>query len=335
MPDFLRQSLDRLKDIFAALRARLGQTSFADMRALSGRAAPWIAAFIVFVLVVYYPFGMLVYNEVDDDLDVAPATEYSVEGGSQAVAIVATITMREADQWLPNKPFWHPSAPLDNAPNFQLGMMSAVSRFALELGDHLGRVRGSSAIDENVERAVTLLRYDGTIWYWGQGNILPMAKAESQYRDGVEALLTYNQDVAAGQSTYDRRADNLIVLLDRIASDLGSASAMLDARVRAGGGYFDSRADDIFFNVKGKLYGYAVILNAVGQDFSEVIEEKQAGEIWTNMLASLRMGAEMSPLLVINGDQDSTLTPSHLATMGFHVLRARTQMRELTDTLQK
>lgn len=328
MPELVRQFLDRLKSLWAS-------TSDADLQTTFTRAAPWIVATFLFIVIVYYPLGMLVFNEIDDNLDVAPAPQYSLAGGSQAVAIVATITMREADRWIANKPFWHPSAPLDNTPNYQLGVMYAVSRFALELGDHLGRVRGSSAIDANVDRAAGLLKYDGTVWYWGQGNIWPDAKAETQYKRGVEALMLYNRDLAAGKATYERRADNLIVLLDRIASDLGSASAIIEARVGAAGGHFDSEADDVFFNVKGKMYGYAVILNAVGQDFSTVIEDRRAGEIWTEMLTSMRTGAAMDPLIVINGEQDSTLSPSHLATLGFYLLRARTQLRELVDTLQK
>ena len=335
MPEFLRQSFDRLRSLLQSGRERVAETSASDLQTGFARAAPWIVATILFIVIVYYPLGMLVFNEIDDNLDIAPAPEYSVSGGSQAVAITATITMREAERWIANKPFWHPSAPLDNTPNYQLGIMYAVSRFALELGDHLGRVRGSSAIDENVDRAAGLLKYDGTVWYWGQGNIWPDAKAETQYRRGVDALMVYNRDLASGKATYERRADNLIVLLDRIASDLGSASAVLDERVSTAGGHFDSRADNVFFNVKGKMYGYAVILNAVGQDFSTVIEERRAGEIWTNMLTSMRTGASMDPLIVINGEQDSTLSPSHLATLGFHLLRARTQLRELVDTLQK
>ena len=151
----------------------------------------------------------------------------------------------------------------------------------------------------------------------------------------MKYLSTYNRDVAAGKSTYDKRADNLMAFLDRVAADLGSASAVLDVRAQAGGGYLDFQADDVFYNVKGKLYGYYVILNAIGEDFSGVIKEKQADEIWANMLTSLRTGASMDPLIVVNGRQDSLTMPSHLSTLGFHLLRARTQMRELVDTLQK
>ena len=55
----------------------------------------------------------------------------------------------------------------------------------------------------------------------------------------------------------------------------------------------------------------------------------------TPFFTSLRTGAGKDPLIVINGEQDSSLSPSHLATLGFHLLRARTQLRELVDTLQK
>lgn len=335
MPDFVRQLVERFKSFWDSGRERVATTSAAEVQSAFKRWAPGIVAAILFILIVYYPLGMLVFNEIDDDLDLAPSAQYAVPGGSQAVAIAASVTMREAERWIANKPFWHPSAPLDNTPNFQLGIMYAVSRFALELGDHLGRVRGSSAINDNVDRAAALLKYDGTVWYWGHGNIWPEAKAETQYKRGVDALLAYNRDVASSTATFERRADNLVVLLDRIAADLGSASSVIEARVAAAGGHFDSQADDVFFNVKGKMYGYAVILNAVGQDFSTVIEDRRAGEIWTEMLTSMRTGAAMDPLIVINGAQDSTLSPSHLATLGFYLLRARTQLRELGDTLQK
>jgi len=336
MPEFLNTFLDRLRSAWQATRDRFsGAVSNAGGGADVPSYVPWVAAIIFVLVAVYYPVGMLLNNHVEDNPDIVPAAAFDVQGGSKAVAVAATLVARDADRWLPNAPFWHPAAALDNAPNFQLGTIYAVSRFALELGDYLGRVRGSSAIDPNLDKAVGLLKYDGTTWYWGQGNIIPRPKAETQYRDAVQFLAAYNRDVAAGKSTYDKRADNLIAFLDRVAADLGSASAELDARARAGGGYLDFKADDVFYNTKGKLYGYYVILNALGEDFSNVIKEKQANEMYSEMLLSLRTGASMNPLIVVNGDPDSLTMPSHLRAIGFPLLRARIQMRELGDILQK
>lgn len=302
---------------------------------VSRRGVVRIILGVLVFLVLYYPVGMIWYQSIDDDANLQPAPEYVVPGGSKAVATVATMISREADHWAPNMPFWHPAAALDNMPNFQLGEVYAVSRFAVELGDYLGRVRGSSSIDPNLDEAAGLFKYDGRTWYWGQGNIIPTAKAESQYRRGVDALMRYNRDVAAGKTVYDRRADNLIAFLDRVAADLGSASATLDAHAKLGTGYFDMTSDDVFYDVKGKMYGYYLILRDLGDDFSGVIEQKNATLIWQNMLESLREGAEMRPLIVANGKQDSMLVPSHLSALGFHLLRARTQIREIGDSLQK
>jgi hypothetical protein len=334
MSDFLRDTADRLRSSWQAVRDKLTGTA-PSTDADEHKYLPWIVAVIFVLVVVYYPVGMLLNNRIADDLDVKPAAAFDVPGGSKAVAIAATIVARDADQWLPNAPFWHPAAALDNAPNFQLGTIYAVSRFAIELGDYLGRVRGSSAIDPNLDKAVGQLKYDGTTWYWGQGNIIPKQKAESYYREAVEHLAAYNRDVAAGASTYDKRADNLIAFLDRVAADLGSASAELDARAQEGGGYLNFQADDVFYNTKGKLYGYYVILNALGEDFADVIKEKQASGIYADMLTSLRTGAGMDPIIVVNGDPDALTMPSHLRALGFPLLRARIQMRELGDILQK
>jgi hypothetical protein len=45
--------------------------------------------------------------------------------------------------------------------------------------------------------------------------------------------------------------------------------------------------------------------------------------------------ATLSPWVVVNGPTDAQFQPSHLASEGFFVLRARTQLREITSILQK
>ena len=43
----------------------------------------------------------------------------------------------------------------------------------------------------------------------------------------------------------------------------------------------------------------------------------------------------MDPLLVINGAPDAVILPSHLAAQGFYLLRARTQLKEISNILLK
>lgn len=326
----------RLSDLFNRLGSAVRGLVQRDVDDTASPLPLRIIAAVAAILVIYYGVGMAWYNTIEDNLAFEPPPKFEVTGGSKAVATAAALVEREADRWSPNKPWLHPAYGLDNMPNYQLGILYAASRFAIELGDVLGRTRGSSAIDPDLDRAAGLLKYDGTVWYWGSGNFVPTATADSQYMQGVEALMSFNKRLGDGDATYDRRTDNLIALLDRVASDLGSASAALDERTLvSNAGFFDTRADDLFYNIKGRLYGYALILRDVGADFGGVIGDKQVNGIWEQMMTSLRTAAEMDPLIVSNGKQDGMFVPSHLSAQGFYLLRARTQLRELTDALTK
>ena len=305
-----------------------------------GRRWRWVAsaALIAAVFVVlYYPLGMVFAHRIDDDVDFAAPAELTAEGGSAAVAIAAALVDREVNRstWVANKPFFFPSAALDNMPNFQMGVIYAVSRFAIEMTDALGRTRGSGQVDEDLDRASGLLKYDGTIWTWEPTtSLMPTASAEKQYRAGMKGLLRYNARLAAGQAVYDRRADNLITFLERVAADLGSVSAVLDKRAtESDAGWFDTKADDIFYAAKGRLYAYYLILREIGGDFAGVLAEKSVDNVWRQMMDNLRTAAALDPLIISNGANDGFLMPSHLAAQGFYLLRARTQLREVTNIL--
>ena len=53
------------------------------------------------------------------------------------------------------------------------------------------------------------------------------------------------------------------------------------------------------------------------------------------MLDSMLKAAMLSPMVVVNGAPDAQIQPSHLASQGFYLLRARTQLREITNILLK
>ena len=104
-------------------------------------------------MLLYYPIGMAMFYSVDEDVNLEPSATVYMPGSSKAVATAITLIEREADQWAPNLPFWHPGSVLTYMPNFQSGLMYAISRFAVEMGDQLGRTRGSSAIDPDLDKA--------------------------------------------------------------------------------------------------------------------------------------------------------------------------------------
>jgi hypothetical protein len=298
-----------------------------------------LLAVVAVIVVLYYPVGMMLAHQVNDDLAFESPEAFRPAGASRAVAMAVALIGREVAEttWVANKPFIFPSSVLDNMPNFQTGMIYALSRFAIEMTDALGRTRGSSQVDADLDKASGLLKYDGTIWVWEPStSLLPTASAERQYLAGRKALDRYNERLAAGNAVYDRRADNLIAFLDRVGADLGSASAALDERaMTSDAGWFDTAADDVFYATKGRLYGYFMVLREIGIDFADVIDEKNAAPVWGQMLDNLRTAAGMDPLIISNGANDGFLMPSHLAAQGFYLLRARTQLKEVANILFK
>ncbi len=305
----------------------------------TGRTKLVIGLVILALLLVFYPIGMLVNHKINDDVDFSLAEEALTPGGSRAVAMSIALIEREVEEtgWVANKPFPFPSSLLDNMPNFQIGLMYAMSRFSIEMTDELGRSRGSSQVDPDLDKASGLLKYDGTIWIWEPStSLLPTASADRQYIAGKNALVSYNRRLAQGQAVFDRRADNLIAFLDRVGADLGSSSASLDLRANASSaGWFDLAADDVFYATKGRLYGYYMILRELGIDYQDTINEKRVGVVWQKMLDNLRTAAEMDPLIISNGYNDGLFMPSHLAVQGFYLLRARTQLKEVANILLK
>ncbi len=304
----------------------------------SGKVWKRTAVIVAFLLLVYYPVGMIWVHKVDDDTTFrAPEVP---TGASHAVAVTAALIHREIDvhRWTANDPWFLPPAALDNMPNFQQGIVAALSRLSIELLDQIGRTRGSSEADDDLIKAVGLLKYPGTVWiinpevsWW-----VPTASSERQYRSARSRLMSYNQRLSEENAIFDRRADNLLATLERITADLGSASASADRRIREhSGGLFDFQADDLFYNVKGRVYAYYLVLEALQTDFENVIREKQLTAAWAQLLASLETAAKLNPWVVVNGAPDSQFLPSHLASQGFYLLRVRTQLKEISNILLK
>ena len=303
----------------------------------SGRMIVRVLAGLFLLVLLYYIVGAIWVHRIDDDPGFTPAEV--PPGGSRTVAMAAALIEREVEDhgWTANDPFFLPGAVLDNMPNYQQGISYALSRFGNALTEQLARSRGTSAVDPDADRAAGLLRYPGNVWLFNPDtSFAPTASSESQYRAAYRALRAYDQRVAEGGATFERRADNLIDTLERFINDLGSASAVIDQHLREHAGFpISFSADDIFYQTKGRLYAYFMLLKALGQDFEQVLNERNLGTVWAQMLESAQEAAEQQPWVVLNGGTSSQFVPSHLASQGFLLLRLRTQLREVENVLQK
>ncbi|TWG97156.1 hypothetical protein L598_002200000400 [Mesorhizobium sp. J18] len=231
---------------------------------------------------------------------------------------------------------WDRTPFFDNKASFQRGVNQAVRRTAVELVDTLGRVRGTSQIDSDLQSARESLQFSETTWYFELSPFGPKTPTPAFYRDAARKLKSFNDRLAACNATFDARADNLIQFLDRIASDLGSTSAILRERSEHhNGGWFDTRGDDRFWFAYGQLYGYYGILHAASADFHEVIRQRALGPLWDQTEEQFRAALRIQPAIISNGREDGWIMPTHLATMGFYILRARSNLVELRQVLDR
>jgi len=302
-----------------------------------GRVITLSALSLIFLVCLYYLLGMAVIHKIDDDVDFQP--NQSNPGESRTIAMAISLIDREVNKngWVANDPFFMPGYLLDNMPNYQQGIIYAISRFAMEMTDQIGRSRGSSEVDSDLDKASGLLKYPGTTWIFDLStSIAPTASSEAQYKSAMRSLISYNKRLAEGKATFDKRADNLQATLRRFTADLGSNSAAISEHLASSGGWgIDSKADNIFYSSKGRLYAYYLLLRELAADFRDVVSGKELSASWNLMLESLKQASHLDPVVIANGQPDGAIVPSHLASLGFYLLRARTQLREIIDILEK
>lgn len=156
---------------------------------------------------------------------------------------------------------WDSTPFFDNKASFQRGVNQAVRRTTIELLDTLGRVRGTSQIDSNLQSARGNLQFDEYTWYFGLSPFGPKTPTPSFYRASIKDLKAFNDRLEKCQAVLDARADNLLQFVDRITNDIGNTSAILrDRSEKYNSGWFDTRADNLFWFAYGQLYGYYGIL---------------------------------------------------------------------------
>ncbi|TIX65861.1 MAG: DUF2333 family protein, partial [Mesorhizobium sp.] len=229
---------------------------------------------------------------------------------------------------------WDRTPFLDNKASFQRGVNQAIRRTAVELVDTLGRVRGTSQIDQNLQDARGAITFDEETWYFGLRPFGPKTPTPSFYRTAASSLRAFNDRLMKCEVVFNARADNLLQFVDRIASDIGSTSDLIrDRSQNFNSGWFDTRADDRFWFAYGQLYGYYGILTAAHHDFQQILDNRGLTPLWNSVEGQLRAALAIQPLIISNGREDGWIMPTHLTTMGFYVLRVRSNLVEVRSVL--
>lgn len=306
----------------------------AVLRHPSRRFVLW--AFAVTVLLIF-PIAMLVISKVDDNPDFA-APAGVTPPRSRGVAVAAALISRELDvnRWHANDPFFMPGAWLRDMPAFQLGLVGGLARMVGALNSDKGVAFGPNGVDVNLNHAAGLLKYPGTVWKFDtRKSWLPTASAEKQYRNAQRSLDLYNDLVAAGTSSFERRPEALAAVVEALIRDLDDVAESIDHHLAEGRPVLlDFTVDGVFYRNKGRLYAYSIVLRELGVDFEKVLTERRQAEAWTRMVDQLAAAAHLKPWMVWAAAPDSSFLPNHLAAQGYGALRVRLQAVELAAALK-
>lgn len=316
---------------------------------------------ILLAIVVSYGY-LLAITQFWSPRDPSYAAAYSVEvyeaaagerladnscQGSAMVDVTASLLDDNANQsaWVSSNPLykagffflvdWKDTPFFDNRASFQLGTNQAIRRTAVELVDRLGRVRGTSSVNQNLQDAREAANYRETAWVVTFSPPFLQPSTQARLRDARANLLAFNEELRRCQADFDARADNLMQFLDRVTADIGSTSEILHRQMgEANFIGFDRRADDRFWFAYGQLYAYYGILVAARSDFREVTQQRNLDALWSRIEEQLRNALTIQPPMIANGSA-SSLIKSHLESIGFVLLRVRSNLVEMREVLDR
>lgn len=289
-----------------------------------------IAFALILIIFLYYPIGAFLVNDIDTNTDYnfTPPENHLQ---SQSVEMMSYIIDREVNQktWTPNLPFFFPSAILDNMPNFQLGMIDALSDFSYSF-------RNAFPPDSEMKGISEILAYDGKIWMFSAENkINPISSANRMYREGRRKLKLFNQSLADNTETFNKRPADLAFILKRAGENIAKSVSEIETHIgEEKNSYIDTKSDDVFYYNQGKLYAYYLLLNAVGQDYRDIIVSQNLYTTWTTITKALADASNLNPLIIRNSNLDSLMSPNHLNSLGFYGLKADLNIQKAIRKLE-
>jgi hypothetical protein len=230
------------------------------------------------------------------------------------------------ENWLPNDLFW-PTALLDNAPNYQIGILEVVRYNVRVLRDNLSRMRTTDRLDPNAEAAFTALSNDPYKWWF--------PSAESKWKQGFQSLDGFYLNLVSGKARFFPRADNLVELLSQYVSLMGGVNTRLinaprdlgetvsmegDKMGDSGPGTVAveipwTHLDDNFYYAQGVAYALYESFRAIESDFDQVLRDKNAIPLVRKILELLNR-CQFEPFFIFNGDPDSIFANHSLNVSG-------------------
>jgi len=223
---------------------------------------------------------------------------------------------------------WRPNDILDftdNVNNFQLGVLEVTRRTVVALTERISRTGATAAFDENLESGMNWLMIKARK-YW-------FPSPESKYNASLNELKIYMEKLEMGEANFYIRTDNLIPLLMAYEDLLGSCEEnLVKTKEDDGSPVSFFKADDYFFYAKGVVSAMGTILEAVQEDFIDIIKTRGGIDVLHHAIESCHHASEIDPWVVTNSPLDGVLA-NHRANMAAPLSHARFYIGVLIKTL--
>jgi hypothetical protein len=256
-------------------------------------------------------------------LKAAPAPKVKGVAFTQAlIKIMDDQVNRTLFGWRPNTIIFGKMGLTDNINNLQLGVLEVARRTVIVLNENMTRFAVTESHNPQVNEAMNFLMVSPDK-YW-------FPSASGKYREAIQDLETYIEQLGQGRSRYYTRVDNIITLFNNYRDTLGSCYYNLVKDVEADGSPVSWwKSDDYFYFSKGVALALAEMLEAVKEDFHQELQKKNTHKLLEDAIHALHEASHLSPWIITNGGKDGILA-NHRANMSTYIGEAE----HVVSTLQ-
>ena len=240
---------------------------------------------------------------------------------------------------------------MDNLPNWEFGVLTQIRDAARSFRIDFSRSQSQSTEDVDLAEAEGKFFFDNSSWVFPQ--------TEDEYDDGIRLLQAYLArlaDPAQPNAQFYARADNLQQWLQGVETRLGSLSQRLSASVgkrqlnidlagetaatQATAAPLEQeyktpwlQLDDVFYEARGHTWALIHLLQAMEQDFGDVLDDKNARVSLQQIIRELEptQNSLWSPV-ILNGDGLGLLA-NHSLVMANYISRANAAIIDLRSLL--
>lgn len=232
-----------------------------------------------------------------------------------------------------------PGIYLDNISNWEFGLLVQIRDSLQVMRNDYSRSQTQSAEDTDLIVADPKFHFDSESW------ILP--STESEFSDGLKALIKYRDRLTDNSAEFYARADNLADYLSAIEKRLGSLAQRLGASVATKNPtHTDEQAneramsrtpwlklDDVFYEARGYSWGLLHMLKAAEVDFAEILEKKNALVPLQHIIDELQnTQANIWSPIILNGTGFGFMA-NHSLVMASYISRANAAIIDLRQLM--